>query len=125
MALLGAIDFAPPESYEDRQRGRSQSPAGERRPFAPKVPIASPLVSSFEEMAAIPSPHLLRKSSTFTALDFAPPRKFQNEDNMSDAGSIRSNRSGISAVQAHAIRSGAGRSRDDAETLLGYAHLGD
>lgn len=28
---------------------------------------------------------------------------------MSDAGSIRSNRSGISAVHAHAIRGGAGR----------------
>ncbi|CRK41392.1 hypothetical protein BN1708_001763 [Verticillium longisporum] len=124
MALLGAIDFAPPESYEDRQRGRSQSPAGERRPFAPKVPIASPLVSSFEEMAAIPSPHLLRKSSTFTALDFAPPRKFQNEDNMSDAGSIRSNRSGISAVQAHAIRSGAGRvSRLPGDTVFTQASL--
>lgn len=53
--------------------------------------------------------HLLRKSSTFTGLDFAPPRKFANEDNMSDAGSIRSNRSGISAAQAFAIRSGAGR----------------
>ncbi|KAM0509042.1 hypothetical protein ACHAPB_001563 [Verticillium nonalfalfae] len=124
MALLGAIDFAPPESYEDRQRGRSQSPAGERRPFAPKVPIASPLVSSFEEMPAIPSPHLLRKSSTFTALDFAPPRKFQNEDNMSDAGSIRSNRSGISAVQAHAIRSGAGRvSRLPGDTVFTQASL--
>ncbi|KAM0335239.1 hypothetical protein ACHAQA_000283 [Verticillium albo-atrum] len=124
MALLGAIDFAPPESYEDRQRGRSQSPAGERRPFAPKVPIASPLVSSFDEMPAIPSPHLLRKSSTFTGLDFAPPRKFQNEDTMSDAGSIRSNRSGISAVQAHAVRSGAGRvSRLPGDTVFTQAKL--
>lgn len=56
LALLGSIDFAPPESYEDRQRGRSQSPLGERRPFAPKKPVASPLVSSFDEMPAIPSP---------------------------------------------------------------------
>lgn len=53
--------------------------------------------------------HLLRKSSTFTGLDFAPPRKFKDADTMSDAGSIRSNRSGISAVQLGAIRSGAGR----------------
>lgn len=53
--------------------------------------------------------HMLRKSGTFTALDFAPPRKFANEDSMSDAGSIRSNRSGLSAAQAHAIRGGAGR----------------
>ncbi len=54
--------------------------------------------------------HLLRKSGTFTALDFAPPRKFkEGGDTMSDAGSIRSNRSGISAVQQAALRSGAGR----------------
>lgn len=55
------------------------------------------------------SSHLLRKSSTFTALDFAPPRKFAESDNRSETGSIRSNRSGISAVQLGAIRSGAGR----------------
>ena len=56
MALLGAIDFAPPQTYEDRTRGRSQSPLGERRAYKPKVPVASPLVSSYDEMAAIPSP---------------------------------------------------------------------
>ena len=56
-----------------------------------------------------PFRHLLRKSSTFTGLDFAPPKKFKDNDTMSDAGSIRSNRSGISAVQQAAIRSGAGR----------------
>jgi len=53
--------------------------------------------------------HLLRKSSTFTGLDFAPPRKFTDGDNQSDAGSIRSNRSGLSAAHANAIRGGAGR----------------
>jgi len=54
--------------------------------------------------------HLLRKSTTFTALDFAPPRKFgDSSDNRSETGSIRSNRSGISAVQQQAIRAGAGR----------------
>lgn len=52
---------------------------------------------------------MLRKSSTFTGLDFAPPRKFHDGDNQSDAGSIRSNRSGISQVQLGAIRNGAGR----------------
>ncbi|KAH6688300.1 hypothetical protein F5X68DRAFT_78937 [Plectosphaerella plurivora] len=124
-ALLGAIDFAPPETYEDRTRGRSQSPIGERRPYKPKVPVASPLISSYDEMGAIPSPHLLRKSSTFTGLDFAPPRRFGNgDDNMSDAGSIRSNKSGISAAQAHAIRSGAGRvSRLPEDTVFTTAKL--
>lgn len=52
---------------------------------------------------------MLRKSGTFTSLDFAPPKKFRDADNMSDAGSIRSNRSGISAVQLGAIRNGAYR----------------
>jgi hypothetical protein len=55
------------------------------------------------------SRHMLRKSGTFTALDFAPPRLFKNNDTASDAGSIRSNRSGISAVQHNAIRAGAYR----------------
>ncbi len=57
---------------------------------------------------------MLRNSGTFTSLDFAPPKKFRDPDSMSDAGSIRagsvrSNRSGISAVQLGAIRNGAYR----------------
>lgn len=53
--------------------------------------------------------HMLRKSGTFTALDFAPPKKFRDPDTMSDAGSIRSNNSGISQRQLGAIRNGAYR----------------
>lgn len=53
--------------------------------------------------------HLLRKSGTFTALDFAPPRRMRDPDSMSDAGSIRSARSGISTVQQNAVRAGAYR----------------
>ena len=68
--------------------------------------------------------HLLRKSGTFTGLDFAPPRRFKNEDTMSDAGSIRSNRSGISAVSQAAIRSGAGRiSRLPGDTIFTQAQI--
>ncbi|KAF6821251.1 hypothetical protein CSOJ01_00257 [Colletotrichum sojae] len=126
-AIMNPLDFAPPETFADRARGRSQSPAGERRPYAPpKIPIHSPLVSSFEEMPAMPSPHMLRKSGTFTALDFAPPRKFKDADSMSDAGSIRSNRSGISAVNQAAIRSGAGRvSRLPGDTVFTTNALSD
>ena len=72
--------------------------------------------------------HMLRKSGTFTALDFAPPKKFRDADTMSDAGSIRSNRSGVSAMQLGAIRNGAYRvsrlpqdmvfTRDDLATTL-------
>lgn len=55
-ALINAADFAPPESYQDRAAGRSQSPLGERRAYAPKLPASSPLVGTFDEMAALPSP---------------------------------------------------------------------
>lgn len=55
--------------------------------------------------------HALRKSGTFTSLDFAPPPRFKNADggNGSDAGSIRSNRSGISQMHNNALRAGAYR----------------
>ncbi|KAG0652568.1 hypothetical protein D0Z07_0165 [Hyphodiscus hymeniophilus] len=108
-ALTNAIDFAPPQTYRDRQAGRSESPFGERRPYSPSVPAFAPVVSAFDELAPIPSPHLLRNSATFTSLDFAPPKKFRDPDSMSDAGSIRSNQSGISSRQLGAIRNGAYR----------------
>ncbi|TVY25070.1 hypothetical protein LHYA1_G006081 [Lachnellula hyalina] len=108
-ALLNTHEFAPPQNYRDRVAGRSDSPLGERRPYSPSVPAFTPTVSAFDELAAMPSPHLLRKSGTFTGLDFAPPKRIRDPDSMSDAGSIRSNRSGISKVQLGAIRSGAYR----------------
>ncbi|CAK7275171.1 hypothetical protein SEPCBS119000_006559 [Sporothrix epigloea] len=125
-SIMGAIDFAPPPTIRDKSSGRSQSPLGERRPYQMNVPVASPLVSTLDEMAALPSPHLLRKSSTFTGLDFAPPRKFKNADTMSDAGSIRSNRSGISAINQAAIRTGAGRvSRLPGDQVFTQAAMAD
>ncbi|KAI1855154.1 hypothetical protein JX266_000019 [Neoarthrinium moseri] len=108
-AIINAADFAPPPSFKDQARGRSQSPLGERLPYAVNVPAVSPLVSSFDDMSSLPSPHLLRKSSTFTGLDFAPPRRFKDPDSMSDAGSVRSMGSGISAMNNNALRAGAGR----------------
>ncbi|KAM3514556.1 hypothetical protein MY11210_001791 [Beauveria gryllotalpidicola] len=125
-ALLNAMDFAPPELFRDQVAGRSQSPLGERRPYKPGHAAASPLVTAFDELAALPSPHLLRKSSTFTALDFAPPKRFKDDSDKSDAGSIKSNRSGISAVQLGAIRSGAGRiSRLPGDTVFTTSNFGD
>lgn len=56
--------------------------------------------------------HMLRKSGNFTALDFAPPPKFRDPyggSNASDAGSIRSNRSGMSGTARMAVRNGAYR----------------
>ncbi|KAL8818222.1 MAG: hypothetical protein Q9223_003089 [Gallowayella weberi] len=103
------IDFAPPSSYKDRQAGRPESPRGGSRPYSPTVLAHLPLASSFDDLAVMPSPHSLRKSGTFTALDFAPPPRFKSSDNGSETGSIRSNRSAMSAQQLHSIRSGAYR----------------
>ncbi|KAF3037571.1 hypothetical protein E8E11_001212 [Didymella keratinophila] len=112
--VFNAADFAPPVSYRDRQNGmRPDSPLGTPRPFSPAVRPHTPLASSYDDLAVMPSPHLLRKSGTFTALDFAPPPKFRNDGAPSRpgsaAGSIRSNRSGMSSNAQFAIRSGANR----------------
>ena len=50
------IDFAPPATYQDRRTGRPESPRMEMRPFSPARPIASPLISSFDELSSMPSP---------------------------------------------------------------------
>ncbi|TKA23445.1 hypothetical protein B0A50_07472 [Salinomyces thailandicus] len=107
------IDFAPPSSFRSRQNGlRPESPLGGEFPYGPGVRAFSPLASSYDELAALPSPHLLRKSGTFTALDFAPPT-FPGSNGRdtpgSDAGSIKSARSGISRMQHDAVRAGAYR----------------
>lgn len=62
--------------------------------------------------------HALRKSGAYTNLDFAPPPRFKTGDISSDAGSIHSNRTGLSAAQLHNIRPGAYRvSRLPADTV--------
>ncbi|KAF3907279.1 hypothetical protein ABW20_dc0109299 [Dactylellina cionopaga] len=112
-AFASPIGFAPaPRSKEFRLGAESEvgSTRGGVRPYSPTVRAHTPLASAFEELSVLPTPHQLRKSSTFTGLDFAPPRKFKNEggnDNFSDTGSIRSNRTGASA--AYNSRSGAYR----------------
>lgn len=55
-AIMNAVDFAPPDSFQDRAAGRSQSPLGERRAYQLKKPAASPLVTAFDELAVLPSP---------------------------------------------------------------------
>ncbi|KAK3706736.1 hypothetical protein LTR37_012580 [Vermiconidia calcicola] len=110
-ALLNPIDFAPPTSFREMQNGRRpDSPSGIARPYSPSVKAFSPLVPSFDQLNVMPSPHELRKSGTFNSLDFAPPRfRGQESGNSSDAGSIRSARSGISPMQLDAVRAGAYR----------------
>lgn len=57
MMINNPIDFAPPVSYRDRQNGlRSDSPLGAPRPFSPAVRPHTPLMSSFDDLAVIPSP---------------------------------------------------------------------
>ncbi|EED23652.1 conserved hypothetical protein [Talaromyces stipitatus ATCC 10500] len=107
MSIL-PIDYAPPSTFKDRTEGRPESPRGGLRPYTSMSRAHTPLVSSFDDLAAIPSPHALRKSGIYTTLDFAPPARFKN-DIGSDAGSIRSNRTGISAIHDHNIRAGAYR----------------
>ncbi|CAK1362885.1 hypothetical protein CB0940_04962 [Cercospora beticola] len=110
--VFNPIDFAPPSSFRELQNGRRpDSPMGVQRPYSPSVRAFTPLASSFDALDVLPSPHHLRRSGTFTALDFAPPSKIRDPGNLSpsDAGSIRSNRSGISAMQHHAVRDGAYR----------------
>jgi hypothetical protein len=50
------IDYAPGKSFKDQQSGRPESPRGGLRPYTPVMPSRSPLVSSFDDLAAIPSP---------------------------------------------------------------------
>ncbi|KAL1965150.1 hypothetical protein VTN77DRAFT_6063 [Rasamsonia byssochlamydoides] len=115
---INPIDFAPGKTLKDQREGRPETPRGGLRPYTPTVPAHVPLVSSFDDLAAIPSPHALRKSGVYSTLDFAPPVRFKNNETGSDAGSIRSNRTGISATHLHNIRAGAYRvSRLPADTV--------
>ncbi|KAK6510002.1 hypothetical protein TWF481_004716 [Arthrobotrys musiformis] len=111
-AFASPIGFAPaPRSKEFRNGTESEvgSAKGGVKPYSPGVRAHTPLASAFDELSVLPTPHQLRKSGAFTGLDFAPPRKFKNDggDNFSDTGSIRSNRTGLSA--AHHSRTGAYR----------------
>ncbi|KAL3450905.1 hypothetical protein BJX65DRAFT_253786 [Aspergillus insuetus] len=117
-AIMTAIDFAPGSSFKDQRDGRPETPLGGMRPYSPMVRAHTPLVSVFDDLAPMPSPHQLRKSGAFDNLDFAPPPRFKNQDTASDAGSIRSTRSGVSAAHLHNIRTGAYRvSRLPPETV--------
>lgn len=55
--IFNAADFAPPVSYRERQNGiRPDSPLGAPRPFSPAVRPHTPLASSFDDLAVMPSP---------------------------------------------------------------------
>ncbi|EWC45742.1 hypothetical protein DRE_05079 [Drechslerella stenobrocha 248] len=110
-AFVSPIAFAPAPRSKEYRAGTESEVGGVRGgtvSYSPVVRAHTPLASAFDELSVLPTPHQLRKSGAFTGLDFAPPKKFKNEgDNFSDAGSIRSNKTGLSA--AYNIRSGAYR----------------
>ncbi|TGJ86833.1 hypothetical protein E0Z10_g1933 [Xylaria hypoxylon] len=107
-ALMNPMDFAPPPSFGARAAGHLKS------------------CCAFDDTPVLPSPHSLRKSSTFTGLDFAPPRRFKDPETMSETGSVRSMQSGISGVGLNALRSGAGRiSRLPGDTVFTQAAMND
>jgi hypothetical protein len=106
-SLMSAMDFAPAHGFKDRRAGRPETPTGGVRPYMPGVRAHTPLASAFDELSVMPSPHALRKSGTFTNLDFVPPPRFKNEGGAgSDAGSIRSARTVVSANHQNNIRMG-------------------
>ncbi|KAK3115713.1 hypothetical protein LTR53_004677 [Teratosphaeriaceae sp. CCFEE 6253] len=108
--ISSPIDFAPPSTFRMHQNGSAAGSPTSARPYSPSVKAFNPLVSSHDDLSVMPSPHLLRKSGTFTGLDFAPPNRLGAHNHTgSDAGSIRSARSGISAMQLDAVRAGAYR----------------
>jgi hypothetical protein len=55
MSIL-PIDYAPVKSFKDQRQGRPETPHGGLRPYTPMLPSHVPLASSFDDLAAIPSP---------------------------------------------------------------------
>ncbi|EKV19824.1 ankyrin repeat protein nuc-2 [Penicillium digitatum] len=106
-SLMSAMEFAPGNGIKDRRAGRPGTPTGGVRPYIPGARVHTPLASAFDELAVMPSAHALRKSGTFNNLDFVPPPRFKNEGGVgSDAGSIRSGRTAVSANHQNNIRMG-------------------
>ena len=50
------IDFAPPTGAKDRRAGVPESPRGGSRPFSPAVRAHTPLATSYDDLAVMPSP---------------------------------------------------------------------
>lgn len=57
IVFLNPTDFAPKPTYRDQQLGRvPDSPLGVERPYSPAVRAHTPLMKSFDDLAALPSP---------------------------------------------------------------------
>lgn len=55
-SMIMPIDFAPASSSKDRRAGRPETPKGGLRPYSPMLPAHIPLASSYDDLAAMPSP---------------------------------------------------------------------
>ena len=110
-AFSNPLALAPRVKVQDIATGKdSPSLRPGERPYSPQVPAHTPLASAFDDLPSLMAPHSLRKSGTYTALDFAPPKKFKNDDSMgSDAGSVKSGRNQLNPQNIQAIRAGAYR----------------
>lgn len=54
-SIFTAADFAPGKNFRDQQAGRPETPTGGTRPFSPAIRAHTPLMSSFDDLAVIPS----------------------------------------------------------------------
>jgi len=99
-------DLASPISFSKPRRfAGSASPIN--RPASP----AQVLSSSWSNLSDLPVPHRLRRSGSFSSIEFAPVRKYAaSEVDAGDTGSIRSIRS-LARTEASlmAVSAGAGR----------------
>jgi hypothetical protein len=99
-------DLASPISFSKPRRfiGSAGSSSPANRPASP----AQVLSSSWSNLAELPVPHRLRRSGSFSSIDFAPVRKYaSSEVDAGDTGSIRS----LARTEASlmAVSAGAGR----------------
>jgi hypothetical protein len=51
-----AVDFAPPDKARFQRSGTPSSPRGGQRPYSPSVRAFTPLQSSYDDLAVLPSP---------------------------------------------------------------------
>ena len=57
-SIMMAAEFAPGKNFRDQREGRPGTPTGGMRPYSPSIRAHTPLVSAFDELAAIPSPYV-------------------------------------------------------------------
>jgi hypothetical protein len=99
-------DLSSPISYAKPRRFMGAS--GAASPIPRSASPANVLSSSYLQLADLPVPHRLRRSGSFSSIDFAPMRKYAGSE--VDAGDTASIRSFARTEQSlMAVSAGAGR----------------